>query len=46
VERGNISERRAEFEETLLSGPSLSTKWRGNEGEASKGRKTQRARDA
>jgi membrane fusion protein (multidrug efflux system) len=44
VERGNEEERALPNSTTLISGPSLSTQWRGTEGEASEGRPPQRAR--
>src|SRR3954452_23511585 len=39
VERGNVAEPICRSPTTPLFGPSLSTKWRGTEGEASEGRR-------
>jgi len=44
VERGNEEDLAVPNSMTLISGPSLSTKWRGTEGEASEGRPPQRAK--
>src|SRR3954470_24351843 len=38
VERGNLPSASCRAQQSLLRGPSLSTKWRGTEGEASKGK--------